>query len=120
MAIFNPMFLPTTKFFSQTQRCMDPGPSPEIAKLKAQVQALTDLGARVQQLRNVPAWLLRTPNSVFPAATVKSEFENLKTFADTLCSSDVQEALRSAKESEEKDKSGLHREARLPQHGKRR
>lgn len=99
---------------------MDPGQSLEIAKLKTQVQALTDLGTRVQQLRNVPAWLLRTPNSVFPAATVKREFEHLKEFADTLCSSNVQEALRLAKESEEKDKSGLHPEARLLQHSKRR
>lgn len=86
--------------------------SPEIAKLKAQVQALTELGTRVQHLRNVPTWLLQTPNSVFPAVSIKTEFENLKELAQSLGSENVQEALRSAKGSEEKDKSDLSLDAR--------
>lgn len=86
--------------------------SPEIATLKAQVQALSELGARVQHLRNVPTWLLQTPTSVFPAVSIKTEFENLKELAQNLCSENVQEALRSAKGSEEKDKSELNLDTR--------
>jgi hypothetical protein len=86
---------------------METGTSPEITKLKEQVQVLTDLTTRLHQLRNVPAWLLRSPNSVFPLIPIRIEFQTLKELGEGLCSETAQEALRTAKESEEEDKSEL-------------
>jgi len=91
---------------------METGISPEITKLRTQVQALAELNTRLHQLRNVPTWLLRSPNSVFPLGPIRAEFQTLKELGDGLCSETVQEALRSAKESEEEDKSELRFDSR--------
>ena len=81
--------------------------SPEIAKIESQIQALTDLSTRLQQLRNVPAWLYKSPNSMMPMEPIREQFENLKQLGNNLTSETVQEALKAARESEEKDKSEL-------------
>ena len=81
--------------------------SPEISKLESQIQALTDLSTRLQQLRNVPAWLYKSPNSMMPMEPIREQFENLRQLGNNLTSEIVQEALKAARESEEKDKSEL-------------
>ena len=86
---------------------MDTSSSPEISKLESQIQALTDLSTRLQQLRNVPAWLYKSPNSMMPMEPIREQFENLRQLGHNLTSEVVQEALKAARESEERDKSEL-------------
>lgn len=86
---------------------MDALSSPEVAKLESQIQALSDLSTRLQQLRNVPAWLYKSPNSMMPMEPIREQFENLRQLGNSLTSEIVQEALKAARESEEKDKSEL-------------
>ena len=81
--------------------------SPEISKLESQIQALADLSTRLQQLRNVPAWLYKSPNSMMPMEPIREQFENLRQLGNNLTSETAQEALKAARESEEKDKSEL-------------
>lgn len=85
---------------------MDPSSSPETSVLESQIQALADLSTRLQQLRNVPAWLYKSPNSMMPMEPIREQFENLRQLGNNLASDLVQEALKSARESE-KDKSEL-------------
>jgi hypothetical protein len=80
--------------------------SPEISRLESQIQALTDLSTRLQQLRNVPTWLYKSPNSMMPMEPIREQFENLRQLGNNLASEIVQGALKAAKESE-KDKSEL-------------
>jgi len=86
---------------------MDPSSSTEISKLESQIQALTDLSTRLQQLRDVPAWLYKSPNSMMPMEPIREQFENLRQLGNSLSSEIVQEGLKTARESEEKDKSEL-------------
>jgi hypothetical protein len=86
---------------------MATSPSPEISKLESQIQALTDLSTRLQQLRDVPAWLYKSPNSMMPMEPIREQFENLRQLGNNLTSEIVQEALKAARGSEEKDKSEL-------------
>ena len=85
---------------------MDSSSSPEIARLESQIQALTDLSTRLQQLRNVPTWLYKSPNSMMPMEPIREQFENLRQLGNNLTSEPVQEALKAARESE-RDKSEL-------------
>ena len=85
---------------------MDISSSPEIPRLESQIQALTDLSTRLQQLRNVPAWLYKSPNSMMPMDPIREQFENLRQLGNDLTSEVVQDALKAARESE-KDKSEL-------------
>jgi hypothetical protein len=85
---------------------MDTSSSPEISRLESQIQALTDLSTRLQQLRNVPVWLYKSPNSMMPIEPIREQFENLRQLGSNLTSETVQEALKAARESE-KDKSEL-------------
>src|SRR5882757_3752677 len=75
---------------------MDVSSSPEISKLESQIQALTDLSTRLQQLRNVPAWLYKSPNSMMPMEPIREQFENLRQLGNNLTSEIVQEALTAA------------------------
>jgi len=90
--------------------------SPEISKLESQIQALADLSTRLQQLRNVPAWLYKSPNSMMPMEPIREQFENLRQLGNNLTSEVVQEALKVARESEEKDKSELTLKYRTDTH----
>lgn len=85
---------------------MDTSPSPEISRLESQIQALTDLSTRLQQLRNVPAWLYKSPNSMMPMDPIREQFENLRQLGNNLTSDIVQEGLKAARESE-RDRSEL-------------
>lgn len=85
---------------------MDNSSPPEIARLESQIQALSNLSTRLQQLRNVPAWLYKSPNSMMPMEPIREQFENLRQLGDHLTSEVVQEALKAARDSE-KDKSEL-------------
>lgn len=80
--------------------------SPEISRLESQIQALTDVSTRLQQLRNVPAWLYKSPNSMMPMDPIREQFENLRQLGNNLTSEVAQEALKAARESE-RDKSEL-------------
>ena len=86
---------------------MDTSSSPEISRLESQIQALSDLSTRLQQLRNVPTWLYKSPNSMMPMEPIREQFENLRQLGSSLTSEIIQEALKAARESEEKDKSEL-------------
>lgn len=83
----------------------------ETPSTEDRIQTLTDLYNRLQALRQIPTLLLKPGPSInelsAPSSTVRPEFQNLKDIRELLKSDKVQEALRTARESEKKDKSEL-------------
>ncbi|KAI0915655.1 hypothetical protein AcV5_003517 [Taiwanofungus camphoratus] len=101
--------------------------SPEQLALQAKLKTLADLNNRLQKLRELPVHLTRLPtpgvssslHSATPSSWLRNELKELKEVAETLRSKKVQEALIYARDSEQKDKTGL-RSNRPPESRKRR
>ncbi len=84
--------------------------SNEIPLIEDRIQTLTDLYNRLQALRQIPSLFLKPPAAIdlpAPLPTLRPEFHNLKEIGDVVQSEKVQEALRAARDSEQKDKSEL-------------
>lgn len=89
--------------------------SPALAALRAKIQTLIDLNNRLQNLRQIPAVILRPPipttSSALPTVpsqqTLHHEYQELKEITETVRSERVQFALTAARDSEQKDKTEL-------------
>ncbi|KAJ7497148.1 hypothetical protein FB451DRAFT_1018789 [Mycena latifolia] len=82
-----------------------------VDRLSSMITSLSDVHSRLQQLRNAPPSLLKSSMS-FSTPTIRQDFQQLKELADTIRSDSVQEALRTATNSEKADKSDLGRNGR--------
>ncbi|KAJ7502756.1 hypothetical protein B0H11DRAFT_601297 [Mycena galericulata] len=82
-----------------------------VDQLSSMISSLSDIHARLQLLRNAPPSLLKSSMS-FSAPSIRSDFQQLKDLTDTIRSDSVQQALRTATESERADKSDLNRNGR--------
>jgi hypothetical protein len=85
-----------------------------VENLKARLKSLNDVHAKVQSLRQIPFNVLQAPalptavgDLPPPPLSVRAEFLRIKEVADEIRSDSVQEALRAAKESEARDKTGI-------------
>jgi hypothetical protein len=98
-----------------------------VSNVQSQIDVLTDLSKRLQALRRIPSDLLRSENSslhvVFTSPTLKDTFqkstEELRTLHTAALAEKVQEALRVAAESEQRDGTEIE-DAREKQSKKRR
>ena len=78
--------------------------APAIPSIEDHIQTLADLYNRLQVLRQIPSLLLKTPATNLPTIpSLRPEFHNLKEIGDVVQSGKVQEALRAARDSEQKD-----------------
>src|ERR1700691_3263252 len=84
--------------------------SAELLSLEDRIQTVTELYNRFQVLRQVPTVLLKPPIShdlPTPLLSLRSEFDDLKEIGERVRSEKVQEALRTARDSEKADKNEL-------------
>lgn len=87
----------------------------EVSALEARIKLLTELRKGVNDLRQIPGHLLRPQSalsSVLPIpqseqTRLREEFEKIKAVSEKLRSTETQDALASAKDSEAKDKTGI-------------
>ncbi|KAJ6558601.1 hypothetical protein DFH09DRAFT_535961 [Mycena vulgaris] len=82
-----------------------------VDRLSSMISSLSDIQSRLQQLRNAPPSLLKSSMS-FSSPSIRKDFSQLQELADTIRSDSVQEALRTATNSEKADKSDLNRNGR--------
>lgn len=81
----------------------------KVASLEAQIQLLSDLHSRVQTLRHIPVLLLRpSMASALTGQGLRPEFGQVKEVGDMIRAEHVQEALRAARDSLDKDASDLN------------
>lgn len=86
--------------------------SPALTTLKARIQTLTDLNNRLQNLRQIPAVILRPPVVTQPSGLpnipqLHHEYQELKEITEAVRSEKIQSALIAARDSEKKDKTEL-------------
>lgn len=85
--------------------------SDKTVDIQAQIQLLSDLQARLQSLRHIPASLLKTPvpNALDLSAPMpRSEFQLVKEIGDIIRTEPIQDALRSARDSLRADGADLN------------
>ncbi|KAJ7675069.1 hypothetical protein B0H17DRAFT_1081681 [Mycena rosella] len=90
-----------------------------VERLSSMISSLSDIQSRLQQLRNAPPSLLKS-SMPFSSPSIRHDFQQLKELADTIRSDSVQEALRTATNSERADKSDLNRNGRRETRKRRR
>ncbi|KII92858.1 hypothetical protein PLICRDRAFT_102628 [Plicaturopsis crispa FD-325 SS-3] len=102
---------------------MEETPSQQIT-LQSQIQTLTDLYNRLHALRHIPTLLLHPPSSDIlstpQSQLLNVEFQKLKEIADAVRSETVQEALRTARDSEKADGSEINVDGRRENRKRRR
>lgn len=88
--------------------------STELSTLQIRLEALNALIERLRSLRNIPAHLIRLPQSRLQSFAplegphfLPQAFQELKETVECVRSEKVQEALVTARDSEQKDKSDL-------------
>lgn len=100
---------------------MDATSTSGLSSLESKIHALSELSNRVENLRQVPSFLLRTSSNSSatldgpPAnsehgsgsSRLKGGLDQLKKLTGKIRTNEVQEALVAARDSEHKDKSGL-------------
>lgn len=87
----------------------------DVSALEVKIKLLVDLRNRVNELRQVPGHLLRPQSglsSILPIpqseqTRLHDEFDRIKSVSEKLKSSEMQEAMSFAKNSEAKDKTGI-------------
>jgi hypothetical protein len=97
--------------------------SAELSSLEDRIQTVTELYNRFQALRQVPTVLLKPPIShdlPNPLLSLRSEFDDLKEIGERVRSEKVQEALRTARDSEKADKNELSSNVRRENRKRRR
>ncbi|KAG5653620.1 hypothetical protein H0H81_011846 [Sphagnurus paluster] len=95
--------------------------SEKLAALEGQIQLLSDVHTRLQTLRQIPGVLLQGPGTAgLGAPTLRREFQQMKEIADTIRTEPVQEALRTARDSLESDRSDLNPNLRREKRKRRR
>jgi len=96
--------------------------STEISSLEDGIQTVTELYNRFQALRQVPTVLLKPPIShdLPTPLSLRSEFDGLKEIGKRVKSEKVQEALRTARDSEKADKNELSSNVRRENRKRRR
>lgn len=110
----------TTRYTTPRMETSEASSNKELKALEGQITLLTELTTRVESLRQTPAYLrpvaaattavaISANVSASPqTALIREGFEQIKQFADKVQSEPVQDVLKSAKESEAKDKSSLN------------
>lgn len=82
-----------------------------VDRLSSMINSLSDIQSRLQLLRHAPPLLLKS-SMPFSSLSIRKDFEELKELTDTIRSDSVQEALRTATNSEKADRSDLSRNGR--------
>ena len=101
---------PATADGPSTAPAPSPTPASELATLRAHIQTLTELNNRLQAIRHIPAQLLRPPGSdphKLESALLTHGFRELAAVADVVRSEKVQDALKTARKSEQADPANL-------------
>jgi len=97
--------------------------SAELLLLEEHIQTITDLYSRLQALRQAPTLLskpLVSNDLPTPLLSLRSEFDDLKDIGERIKSEKVQEALRTARDSEKADKNELCSSVRRENRKRRR